>query len=132
MTRAERAVLAVLGDDNAFLSAQQIHARLLERSQRVGLTSVYRAVQSLVAARLVDVQRNAAGEATYRRCGSDTHHHHLVCRRCGRTVEIAAPGVERWVTSVTRSHGFRAPRHTLEITGVCAACTSADEGDISA
>jgi Fur family transcriptional regulator, ferric uptake regulator len=132
VTRAERAVLAVLADERAFLSAQQIHARLVERSQRVGLTSVYRAVQSLVAARVLDVQRTDAGEATYRRCGSDTHHHHLVCRRCGRTVEIAAPGVERWVTSVTRSHGFHAPTHTLEITGVCAGCTSADGGEVSA
>jgi Fur family ferric uptake transcriptional regulator len=132
VTRAERAVLAILADERAFLSAQQIHARLLERSERVGLTSVYRAVQSLVSARALDVHRTAGGEATYRRCGSEAHHHHLVCRRCGRTVEIAAPGVERWVSSVTRDHGFRAATHLLEITGVCAGCTSADEDDISA
>jgi Fur family ferric uptake transcriptional regulator len=129
VTRAERAVLAVLADESAFLSAQQIHARLVDRSQRVGLTSVYRAVQSLVAARVLDVHRTGGGEATYRRCGSESHHHHLVCRRCGRTVEIAAPGVERWVTSVTRSHGFSAVTHTLEITGVCADCTSGEMGE---
>jgi Fur family ferric uptake transcriptional regulator len=132
VTRAERAVLAVLADERGFLSAQQIHSLLLARGDRVGLTSVYRAVQSLVAARVVDVHRTSGGEATYRRCGSESHHHHLVCRLCGRTVEIAAPGVERWVTSVTRDHGFRSATHTLEITGVCDRCTSADGNEISA
>ena len=123
MTRAQRAVLAVLHPVDAFLSAQDIHARLRAGGDRVGLTSVYRALQALVDDGVVDVRRNDSGEATYRSCRTDSHHHHLVCRQCGATVEVAAPQVERWVAGLARTHGFRAERHTIEVTGTCSDCS---------
>ena len=69
----------------------------------------------------VDVLRGGDGEARYRRC-STTHHHHLVCRSCGRTVEVEGPTVERWATTVAQQHGYADVSHTLEIFGVCASC----------
>lgn len=120
-TRAQRAVWSALADTEAFTSAQDIHARLRARGDTVGLTSVYRALQSLSDAGLVDVLRTASGESTWRRC-SDGHHHHLVCRSCGATVEVAAPDLERWVTRVAAAHGYAATGHTLEITGTCGPC----------
>ena len=62
--------------------------------------------------------RTDDGETVYRRCGT-SHHHHLVCRECGRTVEVEAPDVERWATAVAAQHGFADVAHTLEIFGVC-------------
>ena len=122
MTRAQRAVLAALAGDRAFLSAQDIHARLREGGDGVGLTSVYRALQSLADAGTVDVVRTTTGELTYRRCGSDEHHHHLVCRECGATVEVEAPAIERWVAEVARANGYVVTSHTLEVTGTCRPC----------
>jgi Fur family ferric uptake transcriptional regulator len=55
----------------------------------------------------------------YRRCTSGAHHHHLVCRECGRTVEVEGPAVERWADAVAAQHGFRDVSHTLEIFGTC-------------
>ena len=125
MTRAQRAVLAVLETAPSFVSAQEIHARLRGEGQAVGLTSVYRALQSLAEGNEVDVLRSPGGETTYRRCGSDRHHHHLVCRSCGTAVEVEAPALERWVAQVAKSHGFRVEAHTLEVTGTCPRCTRA-------
>ena len=65
--------------------------------------------------------RTEDGEAVYRRC-SDTHHHHLVCRECGATVEIEGPAVERWTSAMAAEHGFADVSHTLEIFGTCPAC----------
>ncbi len=123
MTRAQRAVLAALGDSTAFLSAQDIHARLRAGGEPVGLTSVYRALQGLTEDGRVDVLRTAAGEATYRSCASDRHHHHLVCTGCGDTVEVEAPALERWVAQVAAKHGYRPAAHTLEVTGTCSRCS---------
>jgi Fur family ferric uptake transcriptional regulator len=123
MTRAQRAVLAALADTTAFLSAQEIHARLRTQGERVGLTSVYRALQGLSEDGRVDVLRTPSGEATYRSCGSSRHHHHLVCDRCGATVEVEAPALERWVAQVAAEHGYRTPEHTLEISGTCSRCS---------
>jgi len=120
-TRQRRAVSAVLGDLDDFRSAQDIHDIVRRSGNRVGLSTVYRALQGMAEAGEVDVLRSGDGEARYRRCSSG-HHHHLVCRVCGRTVEVEGPTVERWADRVAAEHGFAEVSHTLEIFGRCAAC----------
>lgn len=120
-TRQRRAVSATLGDLAEFRSAQEIHEVLRSRGERVGLSTVYRTLQSLADVGQVDVLRIDDGEARYRSC-SGGHHHHLVCRSCGRTVEVAGPTVERWAERVAAEHGFRDVSHTMEVFGTCADC----------
>jgi Fur family ferric uptake transcriptional regulator len=116
-------VSAVLDEIQDFRSAQELHDLLKHKGDSVGLTTVYRTLQSLADAGEVDVLRTADGEAVYRRCSSG-HHHHLVCRGCGRTVEVEGPAVERWADSVAAEHGFVDIAHTLEIFGTCSSCAA--------
>ncbi|MEU2616031.1 transcriptional repressor [Micromonospora sp. NPDC007271] len=120
-TRQRTAVSALLAEVEGFHSAQDLHAMLRQRGERVGLTTVYRTLQGLADAGEIDVMRPPGGEHLYRRC-SEGHHHHLVCRRCGRTVEVAGPAVERWAGRVAAEHGYVEVSHTLEIFGTCPAC----------
>ena len=120
-TRQRRAVAAALDSFDDFRSAQQIHELLTRAGEQVGLATVYRTLQLLADAGEVDLLRTPEGEAIYRRC-SDRHHHHLVCRRCGATVEVAGPTVERWAGAVAAEHGFTDVSHTLEVFGICARC----------
>ncbi|MCB0894607.1 MAG: transcriptional repressor [Nocardioidaceae bacterium] len=122
-TRQRRAVVDAMGSFDDFRSAQEIHDLLGRRGDPVGLATVYRTLQRLADAGEVDVLRTEDGEAIYRRC-SDSHHHHLVCRECGRTVEVEGPTVERWTRAIAAEHGFDDVSHTLEIFGTCAACRS--------
>jgi Fur family ferric uptake transcriptional regulator len=119
-TRQRAAVTSVLATQADFRSAQELHDLLKARGEAVGLTTVYRALQSLADAGQVDVLRTD-GEALYRRCSSG-HHHHLVCRSCGHTVEVEGRSVEQWAERVAGQHGFRDIDHTLEIFGICATC----------
>jgi Fur family transcriptional regulator, ferric uptake regulator len=121
-TRQRRAVVACLGAVDDFRSAQELHDVLRREGQNVGLSTVYRTLQALADAGEVDVLRSDDGETRYRRC-SGTHHHHLVCRSCGRTVEVEGPAVERWAAAVARDHGFTQVSHTLEVFGNCASCS---------
>jgi Fur family transcriptional regulator, ferric uptake regulator len=123
-TRQRSAVLALLEELDGFRTAQDLHALLRERGDAVGLATVYRALQALVDDGLVDVLRSSDGEAAYRRC-SPVHHHHLVCRSCGRTVEVADAPVERWAARIAAEHGFADVQHQLEVFGTCASCTAA-------
>jgi Fur family ferric uptake transcriptional regulator len=120
-TRQRGALAALLGDVEGFHSAQDLHAMLRSRGEHIGLTTVYRTLQALADAGEVDVMRPPGGEHLYRRC-SDGHHHHLVCRACGRTVEVLGPAVESWADRVAASHGYVDVSHTLEIFGTCPAC----------
>lgn len=122
-TRQRAALAKLLEEIGEFRTAQEIHEELRRRGEGIGLTTVYRALQSLADAGELDVLRTGSGEATYRRC-SPHHHHHLVCRVCGRTVEVEGPAVERWAERVASEHGFRDVSHTVEIFGCCAGCAT--------
>ncbi|CAM3148253.1 Fur family transcriptional regulator [Stackebrandtia soli] len=121
-TRQRTAVMDLLAEVDEFRSAQELHGLLKERGTKVGLTTVYRTLQALADAESIDVMRMPSGEHLYRRC-SQGHHHHLVCRDCGRTVEVAGPAVERWADAVAADHGFTEVSHTVEIFGRCAECS---------
>ena len=121
-TRQRRAVAAVLQSLDDFRSAQDIHDLLRRDGQNVGLSTVYRTLQAMADSGAVDVLRTEDGEAVYRRC-STRHHHHLVCRDCGRAVEVEGPAVETWTDSVADEHGFTDISHTLEIFGTCPSCS---------
>ena len=121
-TRQQAAVADLLDKIDDFTSAQTVHARLREAGEGVGLATVYRTLQAMVEAGTVDMLRTDDGEAVYRAC-STHHHHHLVCRNCGRTVEVEGPAVERWTDRVAAEHGFTDVTHNLEIFGTCAECS---------
>src|SRR5262245_62625699 len=112
-TRQRLAVAEALDSFADFRSAQEIHELLGRRGETVGLATVYRTLSALADAGEVDVLRTEDGEAIYRRC-SDSHHHHLVCRSCGSTVEVEGPAVERWTRAIAAEHGYsdRSEEHT--------------------
>ncbi|WP_129666348.1 Fur family transcriptional regulator [Phytoactinopolyspora endophytica] len=123
-TRQRAAVDEVLEETEDFISAQDLHAVLRTRGMSVGLATVYRTLQTLADNGQVDVLHTSSGEAAYRRCARDEHHHHLVCRSCKATVEVAGPAVERWTKSVAKEHGYVDVAHTLEIFGLCPRCAA--------
>ncbi|TWP34037.1 Fur family transcriptional regulator [Leekyejoonella antrihumi] len=120
-TRQQAAVANQLAQLPDFVSAQELHAQLRDEGESVGLATVYRALQAMTAEGQIDMLRTEDGEAIYRAC-STTHHHHLVCRECGRAVEVEGPAVERWAEQVSAEHGFTDAHHVIEIVGTCADC----------
>jgi Fur family ferric uptake transcriptional regulator len=123
-TRQRAAVSALLNRIEDFRTAQEIHEELRRNGDSIGLTTVYRSLQTLADNGEVDVLRTASGEAMYRRCATAAHHHHLVCRQCGTTVEIEGPAVESWTRQVAECNGFSEVSHTLDVFGLCPACSA--------
>ncbi len=121
-TRQRAAIIALLDTVDEFRSAQELHDELRRRGENIGLTTVYRTLQSLSAAELVDMVRTDTGESVYRRCAAHDHHHHLVCRSCGSAVEVSGREVEAWAAEVAQAHGFSNVSHTIELFGTCADC----------
>lgn len=122
------AVRHALGEATGFVSAQQLHLVLRNHGSTIGLATVYRALADLASAGEADSLQGAAAdsrggatEILYRACGTE-HHHHLICRGCGKTVEIEANRVEKWADEVAQEHGFVNPSHTIDIFGLCSEC----------
>jgi Fur family transcriptional regulator, ferric uptake regulator len=121
-TKQAEALASVLDGLPGFWSAQQIHAELRRRGERIGLTTVYRHLQVLSEDGLLDTIRDAGGETLYRRCRSAVHHHHLICRNCGTSVEVEGRAVEQWAEKVAAEAGFTEVDHTVELFGLCPRC----------
>lgn len=126
-TRQRATIADVLTDLEEFRTAQDIHDLLRHRGDTVGLATVYRTLQSMAEAGEVDVVRTPDGQASYRACGQADrhHHHHLICRSCGRTVELHLDAVEALIDSLAERHGFTDVDHSLELYGLCAVCSAA-------
>jgi Fur family transcriptional regulator, ferric uptake regulator len=122
-TKQREAVRKALASSEEFVSAQALHQSMRQSGSTVGLATVYRALAALAEDGEADALQSG-GEVLYRAC-TPTHHHHLICRRCGRTVELEAAEVERWARQVAAAHGFVEPEHVVDIFGLCADCAAA-------
>ncbi len=123
MTRNRTEILTQLRLAGSFQTAQDVHAALRQRGLGMGLATVYRNLAALAQAGEVDSVLAASGETRYRSCSAE-HHHHLVCKRCGLTVEVSLDALESWCRTTASEHGFRDIEHSLEIVGTCHACAA--------
>lgn len=124
VTKQRLALEAELARHDDFRTAQEIHACLGGHGDSVSLATVYRLLQQMAEDREIDTMRRSDGEARFRRCAVESHHHHLVCRQCGATEEVEAPEVEAWAHSVGQHFGFTQVGHTVELSGLCAQCSA--------
>ena len=105
-TKQRTAVVEVMQEIDRFQSAKEIHTALQDRNAKVGLTTVYRTLQSLVDIGAVDALHSPTGEVLYRHCESEAHHHHLVCTKCGRTGKSPTPTVSSSLATTPKSLVF--------------------------
>lgn len=119
-TQQRALIEAELAESRDFVSAQQLHTRLRESGNSVGLATVYRNLNDLAASGAADTIQMNGSEQMYRYCG-DEHHHHLVCVDCGKTIEIG-PERDNWIANVARRKRFTLISHTIEIFGRCPDC----------
>ncbi len=125
-TPRQRALLEVLKGADGFLSAAELHRRLsaylAPQGLRVGIATVYSQLRMLVQSGTVDTLHGHDGETRYWLPRREMHHHYLVCRSCGRALEIVADPVEEWADALGATVGFREITHTLELFGLCDRC----------
>lgn len=121
-TWQREAVRAALAEREGFVSAQALYAALKDAGSSIGLATVYRALADLAEEGDADALQQE-GEALYRACTPGSHHHHLICRTCGLTVEIEARAVEEWARQIAAQHGFTRAEHVVDVFGLCEACS---------
>ena len=122
-TWQREAVREALGTSEGFVSARSLHSSLHATGSPIGLATVYRALSDLASEGEADSLQQE-GESLYRACTPGSHHHHLICRNCGLTVEIEADEVEDWAQKVAAQHGFTQPNHIVDVFGLCAECSA--------
>ena len=120
VTRPRLAVLSAVHDRQHADTESLIGAVRVELP-KVSHQAVYDALRVLTAVGLVRRIQPMGSVARYEARVGDNHHH-LVCRHCGRAVEVSDPPVEDWAERIAREYGFTEVGHTVEITGTCPSC----------
>ncbi|HET8568024.1 MAG TPA: transcriptional repressor [Candidatus Limnocylindria bacterium] len=119
-TRQRRIVADALRAARGALSAQELHAAL-PRRERVGLATVYRTLETLVADGLATRLEREGHVSAYAACAAE-HHHHLVCTRCQRVEDLDEAALRPLLARVRARHGFAVDHATLDLYGLCAGC----------
>ena len=123
VTKPREQIAGVLQRERRYLSAAEIHALLRKGRAKVALSTVYRTLGMLESKGEASSRVDEHGEATYVLC-APTHHHHAICRRCGRVEEVHCAAMERFAADLKARHGFALDDHAMEFFGTCAACGS--------
>jgi Fur family transcriptional regulator, ferric uptake regulator len=122
---AREAVLELLAETECCLTALEVFDELRARGRRVGLASVYRALDLLTDKGLVQRIELGGRTARFERLlPSGDHHHHLVCDDCGKIEAFEDPELERALHRAEGRSGFSVAAHDVLLHGACADCRS--------
>jgi len=103
------------------LSAQELFERLRARHPRIGLATVYRALEHQVELGMAGRLERAGHVSAYVACQPE-HHHHLVCAACQRVEDLDEALLRPLLRSVDERHDFQVDHARLDFYGLCARC----------
>jgi Fur family ferric uptake transcriptional regulator len=122
---ARTAVVEALARHDCAVTALDLDDELRKRRAGVGRASVYRALEQLKALGLVRSVEVARGVTGYERVEPDGHHHHhAICRDCGRMVPFEDTSLEHAISDVSSKLSFDVTEHDVVLRGLCERCSS--------
>ena len=125
-TAPRRAIAKLVAHRRGHFTANDLLADAAARDVRVGRATVFRTLDLLAARGQLERIDLPSGEHAYVACAPQEHHHHVVCRSCGRSVEVADAGLQSVVGEIARRSGYRIESHRLELFGLCGECAMSE------
>ena len=107
------------------LDAEELYEAVRKKGFNIGLATVYRTLNLLKDAGLVEQNAFSDGRAVYELLRPGTHHDHLICVSCGLVVEFENPEIEAMQKKVANEKDFQLISHRLDMYGKCGPCRAA-------
>lgn len=104
------------------VSAEELYSQLKASEHNPGLATVYRTLNLLKDAGLVDQKQFSDGKSVFEVMEPGTHHDHLICLACHKVIEFENEEIERLQEQVAKKFGFKLTKHSLELFGYCSDC----------
>jgi Fur family ferric uptake transcriptional regulator len=121
---ARTAVVEALARHECAVTALDLDEEMRRRKPAVGRASVYRALEQLEQLGLVQRLEVTRGTAGYERVEPDgEHHHHAICRHCGRMVPFEDRPLERAIAKLSDGLRFEVTDHDVILRGLCERCS---------
>jgi Fe2+ or Zn2+ uptake regulation protein len=119
-----RAVIQLFLEQGSVLDPFEVQAKLQKEFRGVGLPTVYRILEGLAGCGILLTAANDDRELRYYICRGieEGHHHHFICRKCGKVEEVNLCLMEEVTKYVKRHLKATVEDHFLQIEGLCAKC----------
>ncbi len=114
-------VLDALHSAKRHISTEEIFERLREKYPYANISTVYRTLELLKELGLAAEISIGDGIVRYH-AKENSGHHHLVCTKCGKMLDLPEEELVPLENSLARNHGFKADMHHLAIFGICSGC----------
>jgi Fe2+ or Zn2+ uptake regulation protein len=121
LTEPRRTVAGLVAARDAHFTAADLVADARRRRLRIGRATVFRALDVFTDLGLVERVDLPDGEHAYVGC-DPVHHHHAICTRCGRSLDVEDLGLSEVLAQVGERLAFTVTSHRLELYGLCDAC----------
>ncbi len=122
ITSQRKAIIdLLLKAQQRLMSVEEIHEKLLAQGIKMNITTVYRNLETLEKVGLLHCTVLEDHMTYYKLSCDHGHHHHLICRCCGK-IEIIDYCPLREIYPLTRQKGFFIESHKLEVYGLCKDC----------
>ncbi len=106
------------------ISAEQLYDIVKKHDPSIGQATVYRVMKLFIEAGLAQEVDFGDGIIRYEHCYNHPHHDHLICKECGKTVEVMDSIIEELQKRLAESFGFELTDHELYLYGICEQCRS--------
>jgi Fur family ferric uptake transcriptional regulator len=122
LTPQREAVIKILLENpNQHLAAEDIYAMVRKTHPEIGMATVYRTLELLSNEKIINQLNFEEGYSRYE-LESQTHHHHLICLRCGKIAEFNDALLEQVEEEIAQQHDFQIVGHLLKFYGYCSTC----------
>ena len=118
VTHPRTKILDVLqSNPDMHLSADEIHNKLVDHNESIGLATVYRVLTQLEIAGLIQKNQFHDNQSSYEI--KKQHHDHLICTKCGKIIEFMNDDLEALQEKISDTYQFRLDSHVMTLFGVC-------------
>ena len=122
---ARASIIDCLARQSCALSVPELEQLLRRRGRPVGRASIYRVLDQLSELALVQRLEVGHGMARYEPHGArGEHHHHLVCKQCGRLTAFHDKQLEAAIERISSAAEYSVSDHEVVLRGRCPACRS--------
>ncbi|WP_132323056.1 Fur family transcriptional regulator [Pseudobacteriovorax antillogorgiicola] len=118
-SKQRNSIIEYFLDLDDHVSAEDLHTYAKDQGATAGMATIYRTLNLLKDAGLVDQKQFSDGKAVFELNRPDSHHDHLICTVCGKVVEFENSQIERLQEEVAKKYGMRLTHHSLDLFGVC-------------
>jgi Fur family transcriptional regulator, ferric uptake regulator len=127
VTEPRRAVAELVDSRSGHFTAAELLRDARRGGLRLGRATLFRNLDLFTELGALERLELPSGEHAYVACAPEQHHHHVVCRNCGKSVEVQDSGLQSVVAEIAARSGYAIDAHRLELFGVCPSCAPSAE-----